>query len=151
MTDTASPTAPAAGTVRNAAEAAARVIASDPRFAGVQAFSPNVIGASAWYEVEKTADGYRVAITMGWGDCMAGCISRHTWIFEVSADGSIGQPTESGDPFEGGLPLPIGGQGDLDIEVVAGPGCAVDPGCGGRPASHSTILPAESRGPTLGG
>jgi hypothetical protein len=116
------------------------VIASDPRFAGVQALNPGLIGASAWYEVEQSADGYRVAITIGWGDCMAGCISRHSWVFDISNDGTIALEKESGDPFQGGVLMPPQ-QGDaaVDVELVAGLGCGVDPGCNGQPAINAKV------------
>jgi hypothetical protein len=126
--------------VHNAAEAAARVIDGDPRFAGVQALSPNVIGASAWYAAEKSPTGYTVAITIGWGDCMAGCISRHIWTFDVAEHGTISLTSESGEPFQGGVFMPPPpGNAQVDIELVVGPGCAVDPGCAGRPAVNATV------------
>jgi hypothetical protein len=117
------------------------VIASDPRFTGVQALNPGMIGASAWYDVQASEDGYRVAITVGWGDCMAGCISRHIWVFDVAADGTIALAEESGEPFQGGVLMPpVVGDAPVDVEIVAGPGCAVDPGCPGAPAQGATVI-----------
>jgi hypothetical protein len=129
--------------VRSAAEAAARVIVSDPRFAGVGPLSPDLIGASAWYEVAQTADGFHVGITMGWGDCMAGCISRHIWEYDVSTDGTITGPAESGDPWLGGPPPAPGGEGKLEVTLTAGPTCPVerpgDPDCAPRPVVNAAV------------
>jgi hypothetical protein len=59
-----------------------------------------VIGASKWWRATPMGDGgYSIAITLGWGDCPAGCISHHTWTFTVTADGSVTKTGESGDPI----------------------------------------------------
>jgi hypothetical protein len=100
-----SPT-PIAADVASAADAAALVIATDPRFAGAVSLTSDLIGASKWWEAEALADGaYRITLTIGWGDCPAGCINRHAWVFEVTADGQVTLLDQSGDPMpEGGLP-----------------------------------------------
>jgi hypothetical protein len=100
-----SPT-PVAADVASAADAAALVIATDPRFAGAVSLTSDLIGASKWWEAEALADGaYRITLTIGWGDCPAGCINRHTWVFEVTAEGQVTLLEESGDPMpEGNLP-----------------------------------------------
>lgn len=83
-------------------EAAALVLASDPQFAGIGKQNPDLIGASAWWTADPIADGaFRITITKGWGDCPAGCINKHLWIFEVSADGQVNLVDESGDPLPG--------------------------------------------------
>jgi hypothetical protein len=87
------------GPVVTLEEAAQVVIASDPRFAGVTRFDPNLIGASAWWEGEATAAGFQIRVTIGWGDCPAGCISKHHWTFDVAPDGSLTLVSESGDPI----------------------------------------------------
>ena len=69
------------------AEAVAQVLAQDPRFAGIGPLDPDLIGQSAWYEVSPATVGWRVTVTMGWGDCQAGCISRHTWVYDVDGPG----------------------------------------------------------------
>ena len=100
-----SPT-PIAADVASAADAAARVIATDPRFEGAIALTPDVIGASKWWAAEALADGaYRIALTLGWGDCPSGCIDTHTWVFRVTADGRVTLLEEAGDPVpEGNFP-----------------------------------------------
>ena len=86
-------------------EAAAIVIASDPQFAGVTKYDPDLIGASRWWEGEATSSGYEVRITIGWGDCPAGCIDKHVWTYTVTPDGVASLVSESGDPLpEGSLP-----------------------------------------------
>jgi len=100
------PTAPSptriAVDVAGPADAAALVIATDPRFEGAIALSPDIIGASKWWEATAVADGgYHVTITIGWGDCPSGCIDEHVWDFEVSADGQVTLLGESGDPISG--------------------------------------------------
>lgn len=100
-----SPT-PIAVDVASPADAAALVIATDPRFEGAIALTPDIIGASKWWGATAVAGGgYRVTITIGWGDCPAGCINEHVWDFEVSADGQVTLIGESGDPISsGGIP-----------------------------------------------
>jgi hypothetical protein len=100
-----SPT-PVAADVASAADAAALVIATDPRFTGAVSLTSDLIGASKWWEAEALADGaYRITLTIGWGDCPAGCINRHAWVFEVTAEGLVTLLEESGDPMpEGSLP-----------------------------------------------
>ncbi len=82
-------------------EAAARVIASDSRFAGIARKNADLIGQGSWWEASVTSSGYRVHVQIGWGDCPAGCIDRHDWIFDVAADGTITLVEETGDPLPG--------------------------------------------------
>ena len=46
---------------------------------------PDMIGQSTWYEAFADGDGFTVNITVGQGDCQAGCIERHTWSYRVDA------------------------------------------------------------------
>src|SRR6185369_2254469 len=85
----AAPTAPAAPTVASVEDAAALVVASDPRFEDAVALDPQMIGLSKWWEASANDDGsYAVKVTIGWGDCQAGCIDRHTWSYRVGPDGA---------------------------------------------------------------
>lgn len=106
-TQTPSPSAqptptPIASPIATVDEAAHVVIASDPRFAGVTKLDPNLIGASAWWEGSAIQGGSEIKITIGWGDCPAGCINRHVWKFNVAADGALTLVEESGDPLPAG-------------------------------------------------
>jgi hypothetical protein len=98
----ATPT-PIAAVVASPEDAAARVIATDPRFVGATELNPDVIGANKWWEASALENGaYRITITIGWGDCPSGCISHHVWVYEVSADGEVTLIEESGDPVPAG-------------------------------------------------
>lgn len=43
-------------------------------------------------------DGWRLDYSVGFGDCPAGCIHRHTWSFAVSAGGAVSFLGRSGPP-----------------------------------------------------
>lgn len=101
-TSGASPT-PVVAVIASAKDAAARVAVFEHRFSGVTELDPNMIGASAWWTADPTADGgFRITYVVGWGDCPAGCIDKHQWIFEVTADGSVTLTDESGPPVPSG-------------------------------------------------
>ena len=107
LTSTPAPTpTPIAADIASPEDAAALVIATDPRFEGAIQLSPDVIGASKWWEATALDDGaYRISLTIGWGDCPSGCISHHTWVFKVTADGAVTLLEESGDPLgDGSIP-----------------------------------------------
>jgi len=90
-----------APTIGSPEEAAALVIAADPRFAGITRKDPNLIGQGSWWQAEARDGGYRVQVQIGWGDCPAGCINRHDWIFDVAVDGTLTLVEESGEPLPG--------------------------------------------------
>jgi hypothetical protein len=94
------------GPVDTPEEAAQVVINSDQRFKDVGRKDAELIGQCCYYEAARGQDGYRVRITMGWGDCPAGCIDHHVWTYEVSNDGEIKLIGESGDA------VPPGGIGN---------------------------------------
>ena len=158
---------PTSTTITSPEAAAAAVIASDPRFAGLTAQDPNLIGQCCFYTVTSAADGYVVTIEVGWGDCPAGCINNHTWTFTVSKDGAVTITAESGQPVPPGTPgagigsgsgsggsgagggiLP-GGSG-IEGHVMAGPTCPVqkpnDPACADRPMAGVTIVVLTAAG-----
>jgi len=86
-------------------EAAALVLASDPRFARFGPKNPDAIGQCCWYAVTQNADGYQVLVHAGWGDCPSGCIEKHEWTFNVSSAGAVTLIGESGDDVpSGGIP-----------------------------------------------
>jgi hypothetical protein len=91
--------------ISNAADAAALVIASDPRFGGAIELKPGLIGASKYWKAEAlVSGGYRIELTIGWGDCPAGCIERHVWTYDVDANGGMTLVSESGDPMPSEIP-----------------------------------------------
>ena len=104
-----SPTGPAptptpiAADVNSAADAAALVIATNPLFEGAAELNPDMIGASKYWEAQALDDGaFQITMTIGWGDCPAGCIERHVWVYNVTADGALTLVEESGDPLPPG-------------------------------------------------
>ncbi|MEO6714598.1 MAG: hypothetical protein ABIM89_14350 [Mycobacteriales bacterium] len=91
--------------VTTPAEAAALVIASNPLFAGAVELSSDLIGASKWWvATPRAGGGFTIVMTVGWGDCPAGCINRHVWTYEGKADGALYLVTETGDPLASDLP-----------------------------------------------
>ena len=83
---------------------------------------------------------------VGWGDCQAGCIDRHTWTYQVGRDGTVTFQGETGPPLPDdvltGLLATATGPG-VGGRVTAGPVCPVErPGdttCGPRPVAGATL------------
>jgi hypothetical protein len=140
-------------------DAAALVIASDPRFKGVVKQDAGLIGACCFYQATALGDGkFAVTIEIGWGDCPAGCINRHKWSFVVTPDGAVALQGETGPP----IPAGVGGSGDsggggilpggpgIAGQALAGPTCPVvrpgDPACNDRPVPGATILIRDATG-----
>ncbi|MCJ7753008.1 MAG: hypothetical protein MUP13_00445, partial [Thermoanaerobaculales bacterium] len=124
-----SPT-PIGGTVDTPEEAIAAVVATEPRFTGITPQDPGMIGQSAWYEVVPASGvgAYLVHVQVGWGDCPAGCINRHTWTYAVLPDGTVNLQSEAGDPVPADAwPQPIGtGQTGIVGIATGGPTCPVE-------------------------
>lgn len=146
--------APGPTTISSPEAAAAVVLASDPRFAGLTAKDPDLIGQCCFYTVAPAADGWAVTIEIGWGDCPAGCIDRHHWFYSVHSDGTIRLDREDGPPVPAGVPAP-GGEttgGVIGIRglATAGPACPVvqpnDPACADRPVSGALIHVIDATG-----
>ena len=133
-TPTAAPTAssgPTSTPVPNsigAADAAAIVLAQDPRFAGIGARDPGLVGQGSWYEVTPDAAGWRVTVQVGWGDCPAGCINRRNWEYLVGFDGAVSK---------------IGDTGDTGEQMPAADGSPA-----GEPAASSQPTPGVTPAPT---
>jgi hypothetical protein len=87
--------------IEGLAEAHAAVLASGAPFAGFTFLDSALIGASAWWEAYEIDGGWTVVYSVGWGDCPAGCISSHEFIYTV--DTLTGVVTYEGDTGE---PLP---------------------------------------------
>jgi hypothetical protein len=121
----------------SAEDAARLVLAEDTRFTGMDARNPDLIGQSAWYEVAESNAGWQVQVYMGWGDCPAGCIDHHTWVYEVTRAGAVELISEEGDP-------PPAAAGLRGI-VTAGPTCPVvtdppDPNCADREVAGAVLV-----------
>ena len=153
------------------------MIELNPTLAGVEPKDPNLIGACCWWEGSATGDGFTVRFEVGWGDCPAGCIDRHSFTFAVARDGAVtllnedgtrippgmpgsgvgsgGGPGSSGggtDGSTGGGILP-GGTGIVG-RVLAGPTCPVerpdDPACADQPLSGVTVVVLTANGNEAG-
>jgi hypothetical protein len=104
--------------------------------------------------------GWRVTITKGWGDCQAGCISRHVWVFQVDGTGTVDLVEERGDPLEGAVDgdgpvppveVPAAGGPWLVGRATAGPTCPVaqeppDPACADRPVAGAVVVIRDPAG-----
>jgi len=112
---------------------------------------PDVIGASTWYEASQTGEGFSVTITVGQGDCQAGCIERHTWTYNVDGAGAVTLRGEDGDEVD--VDEPAGGDGPalLTALLTAGPTCPVeqfppDPNCAPRPVEGAEVVVFDETG-----
>lgn len=154
---TASPEPSAAGPIVTAADAVERVITDNPRFTGMAARDPNLIGQANWYEVTPASGvgAFIVTMRIGWGDCEAGCIDEHTWTYVVGPTGFVTLQSESGSPVPSDAwPSPPGdasGDTGIHITAIAGPVCPVekfppDPACAPKPVPNATILIADASG-----
>lgn len=152
--------APSTTSVLTPQQAAALVLASDSRFAGIGQKNPNSIGGCCFYEVAPAGDGFRVTVEIGWGDCPAGCINKHHWFYTVAKDGTVTFNREDGPAVPAGVTGSGGGgagTGDAGDKVagvrgtaVAGPTCPVvtanDPNCADRPVVGATIHVLDATG-----
>ncbi len=145
------PAATGGATLNPAAGAAAAfdaVRARSPWFDGIGPKSATAIGQASWWEATAGGGGsWRVAITVGWGDCPSGCVSRHVWRWAVGADGSVAFAGETGPAVPAGdlaalasaaTSSGVGGQ------VGAGPTCPVvrpgQSGCDDRPVAGAVLV-----------
>jgi hypothetical protein len=95
--------APTAGSVESAEQAAELVLAQDPLFEDLEPYDPELIGGCCFYRARAVAGGYEVTVEIGWGDCPAGCINRHTWLYAVAPSGEVRLIEESGPSIEPGV------------------------------------------------
>jgi len=145
--------APGPTTIGSPEAAAAAVLASDPRFAGLTAREPNLIGQCCFYTAVADGDGFLVMIEIGWGDCPAGCIDRHHWSYHVARDGTIQLEREDGPAVPSGVPGADGTSGGvIGIRGIAtaGPVCPVvrpnDPACADRLVAGATVHIIDATG-----
>ena len=149
-----SPSPAPVGEVSSAAQAAALVFASDERYARMSPLRSDMVGQSAWYEAYADSDGFTVAITIGSGDCQAGCIDRHTWTYHVDTDGTITLVADEGDPVEYSPPAGNGAPVTLRVILNAGPVCPVeqtppDPACAPRAVANAEVIVRATDGSTV--
>jgi hypothetical protein len=136
-------------------QAVAQVVAAEPRLTGIAPFDTGLIGQSSWYTVEPASGVgvFVVTVQVGWGDCPAGCINEHSWVYAVAPDGAVSLVSESGPavPAEA-WPLPVGaGATGIGGIAVAGPVCPVetvppDPDCAPRPVAGAVLVIRDGAG-----
>jgi hypothetical protein len=78
------------------------------------------------------AGAWQVLITVGWGDCQAGCINRHVWTWQVTSAGTVSFAIETGPAVP-------------DDQIAALAGAATTSGIGGR-ASAGPVCPVVKPG-----
>jgi hypothetical protein len=127
----------------SAQDAVRLVLAQNERFAGIGPHRADLIGQSAWYEVADSNAGWQVQVYLGWGDCPAGCINHHTWVYEVTRAGDVKLLSDEGDPLADAT--------GIRGVVLAGPSCAVvsdppDPNCADRPVAGAVLVILDGAG-----
>jgi hypothetical protein len=153
------PTLPAGSTapapsaiVTSADEAMAAVRARSPLFDGLQRKDPKLIGQGSWWDAQEAPDSWLVTVQVGWGDCQAGCIDRHTWTFHVMG-GDAAFASEEGTPLAddvlASLQAASRSQG-IGGWAVAGPTCPVqranDPACALHMVAFATLTVKDAAG-----
>jgi hypothetical protein len=151
----ASSPAPAVAPITSADEAVARLLAVEPWLAGIRPEATGLIGQSRSYTVGPApgGKGFVVRVRVGWGDCEAGCINEHSWVYDVSLDGTVVLASEAGDDPPPGVGPSSVGAGKTGIRglATAGPVCPVernppDPSCAPRPVAGATIIIRDGSG-----
>lgn len=147
---------PAGTVVTTPEQAVARVVAEYPRFAGIRERDPQLIGQSHWYEVTPASGvgAFIVTMRIGWGDCPAGCIDEHRWMYAVGSDGTVTLQDETGSE----VPDDVWPSGDVQpavtgvlVQALAGPVCPVeqdppDPACAPRPVVGAIVRILDGQG-----
>lgn len=150
--------APTSPSIDTPAAAAAAIKARTPWFDGIDALDPNVIGADRYWEARpldgaSPPSGWTVTFTVGWGDCQAGCIDRHTWTWRVVRDGTLTFDTEAGSALTEDVLAGLRGSATVrgvGGRVGAGPTCPVerpgDPTCAARMVAGAVLVIRGSGG-----
>jgi hypothetical protein len=150
----ASPT-PAPVFVNSPEAAVARVILAEPRLAGIAPLAADAIGQASWYEVAPASGvgAFVVTVQIGWGDCPAGCIDKHRWLYAVGPDGIVTIVSETGGavPDDAWPNSTTAGRTGVGGVATAGPVCPVeknppDPACAARPVAGAIIVISDASG-----
>ena len=152
-------TTPEPITTADTADAAmAAVRARSPLFDEIEERDPDLIGQGSWWQAEplnagSPPAGWRVTVEVGWGDCPAGCIDRHTWTWEVAQDGGLAFVSEEGSPLAeevlAGLRAASTSTG-VGGWATGGPTCPVerpgDPACAPRMVDGAVLVVRDADG-----
>lgn len=146
------------GQVTSAEAAFAAVQARSPWFDGVKPRDPNLIGQASWWQGAQAAGGaWTVTVSVGWGDCQAGCINNHVWGWQVAHDGSLTFVSQTGPALpedqQAALAAAVRSSG-MGGEVTAGPICPVErPGdsafsaaCAARAVAGAVLVVQDGSG-----
>ena len=142
-------------TVTTPEQAVARVILAEKRLTGIAAFDPNLIGQASWYKVAPGSGvgAFVVTVRLGWGDCPAGCIDEHTWVYAVGPGGAVSVVSEKGPAVPAAAwPDAAAARGTgIGGAATAGPVCPVekippDPACAPRPVAGAVVILRDSSG-----
>ena len=89
----------------------AAVVIAQPQFGGIQRHDPSLIGQSRWWDARPASGvgAFVVTVSVGWGDCPAGCIDTHAWTFAVTPDGAVRLLSETGAAVPPEVLVPDGG------------------------------------------
>ena len=145
---------PSVARVETPEEAVAAIRARTPLFDGIEARNPDMVGQAASWTAEPTdQQSIRVTFEVGWGDCQAGCIDRHTWVWEVGWTGTVTLVAEDGSPLApeqvsaltaAATTAGVGGR------VTGGPTCPVerpgDPACAARLVAGAVLVVKDAGG-----
>jgi hypothetical protein len=133
------PPAPSVAPVTGPESAVDAVRARVPLFDGFEARNPDLIGQGTFWTADAAGDGWRVTFETGWGDCPAGCIDRHTWTWDVAANGTLSFVEEAGSPLTEDILTALKASSTrtgVAGRAVGGPTCPVerpgDPSCAPR-------------------
>jgi hypothetical protein len=140
-------------------EAVAAIRAHTPWFDGIEALDPNLIGQAASWTAEPTDEqSIRVTFEVGWGDCQAGCIDRHTWTWDVASDGSLDWVGEDGSevtPDQAAALVATAKTPGVGGRVTGGPTCPVevpgDPTCAARLVGGAVLVVTDADGNEIAG
>jgi hypothetical protein len=141
-------------TVTSAEAAFAAVQARSPWFDGVKQKDPSLIGQASWWRATPSTDGaWTVTVDIGWGDCQAGCIDHHVWVWQVASDGLVTLQSETGSALSADQGAALAGTSSVSGiggEITAGPTCPVerpgDSACGPRPVTGAVLVVKDGSG-----
>ncbi|HYO44784.1 MAG TPA: carboxypeptidase-like regulatory domain-containing protein [Candidatus Limnocylindrales bacterium] len=145
--------APSGAPVTTPEEAVDAIRARTPWFDGIEARNPDLIGQAASWTAQTSEDGIRVTFEIGWGDCQAGCIERHTWTWDVATDGTATWVGEEGSEIVPDLASALAASGTragVGGRVTGGPTCPVerpgDPACAARLVAGAVLTAWDADG-----
>ena len=119
---------------------------SSDLFADFVLLDGTIIGASQFYEVKGepgSSAAWIVVYTYGWGDCQAGCISRHTFVYQVDpVTGAVTFDGQDGEALPADAP-----EGLRLLEARGTPGVVVTPA---TPAPTEQPIPGPTALPVPG-